>query len=45
MGRTGNEISQNMRGSLEVDLKLVEATIRVAEQVRERIEELRPPSD
>lgn len=32
-------------GSLEVDLKLVEATIRVAEQVRERIEELGPPSD
>lgn len=32
-------------GSLEVDLKLVEATIRVAEQVRERIEKLGPPSD
>lgn len=32
-------------GYLEVDLKLVEATIRVADQVRERLEELEPPTD
>lgn len=32
-------------GSLEVDLKLVEATIRVGQRVRERIEKLGPPSD
>lgn len=32
-------------GHMEVDLKLVEATIRVAEEVRERLEEFDPPSD
>ena len=32
-------------GYLEVDLKLVEATIRVADRIRERLEELEPPTE
>ena len=31
-------------GYLEVDLKLVEATIRVADWIRERLEKLEPPT-